>query len=110
MSYRKVGVKNVNFKVSPILMSKHRENADFMRISGGVNVLRHDTTSLQERGEIALQIIDEKGFITRQEYIEATHVARTKASEDLYRLSHDADGPLKESGKGTHKVWVRRKS
>lgn len=110
MTYRKVGVKNINFKASPELIKEVRllTNSDLERDMGGVKVIKRELYSKEERINHALKAIHENGFITLTDYAVINHVSRTAASIELKKLTEDATSPITSKGKGTHKVWVKR--
>ena len=70
--------------------------------------LKKNLFTPEERIANALQIIDSKGFFTLSEYAQANNLSRTVASKELAALTADHTSPIETSGRGTHKVWVRR--
>ena len=66
MTYHKVGVKDINFKASPELLKsvKHETDRDLERDMGGVEVIRKQLYSREERIAHALEVIEANGFIT----------------------------------------------
>ena len=78
MTYRKVGVKDINFKASP----------EFAR---------------------ALEVIEKNGVLTLGDYASINNLSRTAASMELKELTCDKSSPIDSLGRGSHKVWVKRK-
>lgn len=111
MTYRKVGVKNVNFKASPELLKdlKRKTDRDLERDMGGVKVIRKELYSLEERIDRALKVIDERGFIGLTDYAYLNNVSRTAASLELKKICSEENSPICSTGQHSHKVWVRRK-
>lgn len=106
--YRHVGVKNVNFKPSPDLMNELIMKTKFERVMSGVKVLKKNRYTPKQRLANALKIIDANGYMTLSEYAHTNNLSRTTACKDLAALTSDPTSPIKTSGQGTHKVWVRR--
>lgn len=111
MIYRKVGVKNVNFKPSPDLIKdlKNETDRDMERDMGGVKVIRRELYSREERIARALKVIDDRGFISLTDYACINNLSRTAASLELKEISADGSSPICSTGQHSHKVWVRRK-
>ncbi len=111
MIYRKVGVKNVNFKPSPDLVKdlKRATNHDLERDMGGVKIIRKELYSREERIARALKVIEENGFIGLTDYAYINNLSRTAASLELKEICDDEDCPISSTGNHSHKVWVKRK-
>ena len=111
MTYRKVGVKDINFKASPELLKsvKHETDRDLERDMGGVKVIRKQLYSREERIAHALEVIEANGFITLSDYAYINDLSRTAASMELKELTDDKTSPIGSMGRGSHKVWVKRK-
>ena len=111
MAYRKVGVKDINFKASPELLKsvKHETDRDLERDMGGVKVIRKQLYSREERIARALEMIEANGFITLSDYAYINNLSRTSASLELKENTADRTSPIGSMGSGSHKVWVKRK-
>ena len=111
MTYRKVGVKDINFKASPELIRevKRETDRDLERDMGGVNVIRKQLYSRDERIARALEVIEANGFITLSDYAYINNLSRTAASLELKEITADRTSPIGSMGSGSHKVWVKRK-
>ena len=111
MTYRKVGVKDINFKASPELLKsvKHETDRDLERDMGGVNVIRKQLYSREERIARALEVIEANGLITLSDYAYINNLSRTAASLELKEITADRTSPIDSMGSGSHKVWVKRK-
>ncbi len=111
MTYRKVGVKTVNFKPSPELVKDLKRETDpsLERDMGGVKVIRKELYTREQRIARALDVIDENGFIGLTDYAYINNLSRTAASLELKEICADADSPLRSTGRHSHKVWVRGK-
>ena len=111
MAYRKVGVKDINFKASPELLKsvKHETDRDLERDMGGVKVIRKQLYSREERIARALEVIEANGLITLSDYAYINNLSRTAASLELKEITADRTSPIGSMGSGSHKVWVKRK-
>ena len=111
MAYRKVGVKDINFKASPELIRevKRETDRDLERDMGGVKVIRKQLYSREERIARALEVIEANGLITLSDYASINNLSRTSASMELKEITADRTSPIGWMGNGSHKVWVKRK-
>lgn len=111
MTYRKVGVKDINFKASPEFVKdvKRETDRDLERDMGGVKVIRKQLYSKEERIARALEIIEKNGVLTLGDYASINNLSRTAASMELKELTNDKTSPIDSLGRGSHKVWVKRK-
>lgn len=105
MTYRKVGVKNVNFKSDPDLVKqvKLATDKDLERDMGGVKVIRNEIYSREERVDRALRVIERDGLITLTDYAYINNLSRTAASLELKEITAMADSPMLSRGNGSHK-------
>lgn len=111
MTYRKVGVKDINFKASPEFIKdvKRETDRDLERDMGGVKVIRKQLFSREERIARALEVIEKNGVLTLGDYASINNLSRTSASMELKELTNDKSSPIDSLGRGSHKVWVKRK-
>ena len=111
MKYRKVGVKNVNFNSSPEFVKavKMETDCDLEREMSGVKVIRKQLYSREERIARALEVIEKNGVLTLGDYASINNLSRTAASMELKELTCDKSSPIDSLGRGSHKVWVKRK-
>lgn len=111
MLYRKVGVKDINYKASPELLKKVKRETDayLERDMGGVSQILKTKYTREERIARALKVIDEKGFIGLTDYANINNLSRTVASKELHEITNDESSPIESVGQHSHKVWVRRK-
>ena len=111
MTYRKVGVRDVNFKASPdfIQSVKRETDPDLEREMSGVKQILKQKYTREERIARALDVIDENGFIGLTDYAYINNLSRTAASLELKEIAHDETAPIRSVGQHSHKVWVRRK-
>ena len=111
MTYRKVGVKDINFKASPEFLKSVKQETDrgLERDMGGVKVIRKQLYSREERIARALEMIEANGLITLSDYAYINNLSRTAASLELKELTDDKTSPIGSMGRGSHKVWVKRK-
>ena len=111
MTYRKVGVKDINFKASPEFVKdvKRETDRDLERDMGGVKVIRKQLYSREERIARALKVIEKNGILTLGDYASINNLSRTAASMELKELTCDKSSPIDSLGRGSHKVWLKRK-
>lgn len=111
MKYRKVGVKNVNFNSSPEFVKavKMETDCDLEREMSGVKVICKQLYSKEERIARALDVIEKNGVLTLGDYASINNLSRTAASMELKELTNDKTSPIDSLGRGSHKVWVKRK-
>lgn len=107
MLYRKVAVKDVNYKVDTELLEKLKRKVDLKRVDSEVQKITKTAYSEEERIQRALDIIEKNGFITLADYACANGLSRSMASRDLKRICEKEGSPIKSSGNGSHKVWVK---
>ena len=107
--YRRVGVKDINFKTSPEMLHELRRVTKFERVMAGARVLKKNLYTLEQRIENALAIIDDKGHITLGEYAQVNNLSRTTASNELAKITADPTMPIDYTGQASHKIWIRRK-
>ncbi len=110
MIYRKVGVKNVNFKSDPELVKqvKRATDRDLERDMGGVKVIRKEVYTQEERIARAMKVIERDGLITLADYASINNMSHTAASLELRKMTSDDQSPIQSRGNGSHKVWVKR--
>lgn len=109
MAYRHVTVKNVNFKVDPSLLKDLRYETELEREMSGVKVIKKQLFTLEQRIERALAVIERDGFIGLTDYAAINNLSRTSASQELKLICANPEGPLETKGRGSHKVWVKRR-
>ena len=109
MLYRRVGVKDLNFKTAPEMMRSLQMKTKIERVMTGARVLKKNLYTFEQRIENALAIIDEKGHITLGEYAKVNNLSRTTASKELAQITADPEMPIDYTGQASHKIWIRRK-
>ena len=110
MMRRGVEVSNVNFKVDPQLLKQLKRETHLEREMPGVKIITKCEYTREQRIERAMRVIKRHGFITLTDYAAINNLSRTYASQDLKEISSDPTSPITSSGRGSHKVWVRRLS
>lgn len=110
MIYRKVGVKNINFKSDPELVKqvKRATDRELERDMGGVKVIRKEVYTQEERIARAMKVIERDGLISLADYARVNNMSHTAASLELRAISEDSSSPIQSRGNGSHKVWVKR--
>ena len=108
MLYRKVTVKDVNYKSDPELVKYLKRETDLERDMGGVSRLYKKKYTIEERIERGKQWLDNHAFFTLQEYANMNNLSRTTASLELKKLTHGEEAVFDYTGNGSHKIWVKR--
>ncbi len=108
MLYRKVKVKDVNYKSDPELVKRINRDIDLKRDMGGVSRLYKQKYTQEERIERGKQLLEKQSFFTLQEYANLNNLSRTTASLELKKLTHGDNAPFDYTGSGSHKVWVKK--
>ncbi len=109
MLYRKVKVKDVNYKSDAKLVERINYDIELQRDMSGVSRLYKQKYSLEERIERGMRWLEKHPFFTLQEYANLNNLSRTTASLELKKLTHGDDAPFGYRGRGSHKVWVMKK-
>lgn len=104
--YRHVCAKGIKFKVDADLIKDINRYTDFERSQPGVVKSKKVVLSQEERKQRALQLIEQNGYITLNDYACANNLSRSVASRDLKRFTSDPTSGIKEKGDHSHKVWV----
>ncbi len=108
MLYRKVKVKDVNYKSDTELVKRINRDIELKRDMGGVSRLYKQEYTLEERIERGKQWLEAHAFFTLQDYASLNNLSRTTASLELKKLTHGDDAPFCCTGSGSHKIWVRK--
>lgn len=109
MLYRKVSVKDINFKADAKFVKETKKRTSLSRVASNVKTLSKSRYSLEEHIQRALDIIRKNGYITLTEYANINDISRPSASKELKKLTADEDCPIIHRGDGSHKIWVERK-
>ncbi len=107
--YRHVCADHIKFKVDAKLINDINTENTFERDKSGVKHVRKTDTTLEQRREKALELLQKHGFFTLDDYARANALSRSMASRELKRLTSDPTSGIAERGSHSHKVWVGRK-
>lgn len=112
MTYRRVGVKSVNYKAAPEFVKEVMLETDrnLERDMGGVKRVLKSNYTREERIARALQVIEKNGFISLDDYAQLNNMSRTVASSDLKQITDDPQSLICSHGLHSHKVWVKREA
>ncbi|WP_455634481.1 HU family DNA-binding protein [Parabacteroides sp.] len=103
---RSIEVNGVGFRADKELVTETKLRCDLRR--GGITRVRKSPFSEEERLARALDFLKERPFMRLQDYMEITGLKRTTASLELRRLSDDPESGIGISGRGSHRVYVRK--
>lgn len=70
--------------------------------------LRKSPYTREERVARAVEFIEEKGFMHLADYVQLTGLSRTTACRELKELCSNHTSGITTSGRGAHKVYVKR--
>ena len=99
-------VDGVNFKADKELIRQVDRHCKLER--SHTSRLRKSPYSREERLARALQFIEEKGFMRLTDYVQLTGLSRTTACRELLELCKDHTSGIDTSGRGVHKVYVKK--
>ena len=106
--YRHVCADRIKFKVDAGLIKDiNRENV-FERDKSGIKRSKKTDTTLEQRRQQALLLIQKRGYFTLDDYARANGLSRSMASRDLKQLTSAPTSGIAERGSHSHKVWVGR--
>ncbi len=108
MTYRKVAIRDMNFKTDPDLLKRLRKETALERCESEVCQLTKSPYTQTERIRRAMSLIQKHGFIDLQAYANINNLSRSAASQDLRKIVALEDSPMTTRGNKTHKVWVAR--
>lgn len=100
-------VTGVNFRADKKLVGKTNQWCRLER--GGTRRLRRIQSTRDERLQLALGYLDTHGMMRLADYVTLTGLSRTAASLELKEFRLDPSTGITFKGRGTHKVYVRRK-
>ena len=106
--YRHICIKGINFKPDAELLANMNREATFDKVETDVVVPKKGSLTRDERIEKAKTVIDKNGFMTLSDYVVATGLSRTAASQDLKGIVADATSGITFRGSHSHKIWVKR--
>ncbi len=106
--YDLLQVKDVNYKSDPGLVKCVNREVDLERDMGGVSRLYKQKYTLEERIERGKEWLESHAFFTLKDYAAMNNLSRTTASLELKDLTHGDDAPFDYTGRGSHKVWVKK--
>ena len=99
-------VDGVNFKADKELIQQVNRHCKLER--SHTSRLRKSPYTRDERLARALQFIEENGFMRLTDYVQLTGLSRTTACRELMELCKDHTSGIKTSGRGVHKVYVKK--
>ena len=108
MLYRKVTVKDANFKSDSKLVKFVNRKIDLEREPGGVTRLYKKKYTLEERIQRGMDWLKEHAFFTLQDYANLNNLSRTTASLELKKLTTGPDAPFDYTGRSPHKIWTKK--
>lgn len=99
-------VDGVNFKADKELIRQVDRHCKLER--SHTSRLRKSPYTREERLARALQFIEGNGFMHLKDYVQMTGLSRSTACRELQELCRDHTSGIDTSGRGAHKVFVKR--
>lgn len=99
-------VNGVNFKADKELVKQVDRHCKLER--SHTSRLRKSPYTREERLARALAFIGEQGFMRLKDYVQLTGLSRSTACRELQELCKDPSSGIDTSGRGAHKVYVKR--
>lgn len=103
-----IRIGSINFRADNGLV---RETDTLCRLEKGSDVKRCKTSAhtAEERLEILKRYLDENKYVTVNKYMEISGLNRTTASKEIKAWTENEESGITYEGKGTHKIFVRKK-
>jgi len=105
-NYRHVCVKDLNFKPDPELLRQLKEQTECCRVEQALHRVEPSPYTFEERARRACDFIARHGSLHLDDYARINGVCRTKASEELKKLSSSSGSGIAALGRGSHRIWV----
>ena len=102
-----IEVNGVHFRTDKKLVRKTNRHCTLTR--GGISRIKHSSYTEEERLTLALNYLDEHVFMHVSDYMKLTGLKRTSATMELKQFSRDPESGIDTEGRGSHRVYVRRK-
>lgn len=100
-------VDGVNFKVDKELVKQVDRHCKLER--SHTSRLRKSPYTKEERLSRALAFIEEQGFMRLKDYVQLTGLSRSTAYRELQELCKDHTSGIDTSGRGAHKLYVKKR-
>lgn len=100
-------VNGVSFRADKELVKEINRRCDLKR--GGERRLHRSPYTLEERRQLALQFIEQEGFMHVSDYANLTKLSRSTAGRELITLRKDPASGITTKGRGAGRVYVKRK-
>ena len=102
-----IEVNGVHFRTDKKLVRKTNRHCTLTR--GGISRIKHSSYTEEERLTLALNYLNEHVFMHVSDYMKLTGLKRTSATMELKQFSRDPESGIDTEGRGSHRVYVRRK-
>lgn len=100
-------VNGVSFRADKELVKEINRRCDLKR--GGERRLHRSPYTLEERRQMALQFLEQEGFMHVSDYANLTKLSRSTAGRELIALRKDPASGITTKGRGAARVYVKRK-
>lgn len=108
MTYRRVRMKNLNFKADPKLLQRLDNETEFERDAPEIKLANMRDEMFETRYKRALAYIEKHDFITLQDYMRINDMKKSAASRELNRISDDPTLKITAVGKSISRCWIKR--
>lgn len=102
-----ISIGGVNFRVDKVMLRNICERCRLERDSRKRQRSSQKFTP-EERLALAVEFLDEHPFLTVREYRRMTGLLQTAATTELKRWGEQPDSGIGTSGRGTHRVYVKK--
>ena len=100
-------VNDINFKPAKKLIKRTNEECELER--SGTNKLHRSPYTKEERLKLAQDFLEMHPYMRVDDYIYLTKLSRTTATRELRQFSEQPENGIGWTGKGSYKLYVRKK-
>lgn len=100
-------VNDINFKPAKKLIKRTNEECELER--GGTNKLHRSPYTKEERLKLAQDFLESHPYMRVDDYIYFTKLSRTTATRELRQFSEQPESGIGWTGKGSYKLYVKKK-
>lgn len=103
---RSIEVNGISFRADKDLIRETNRRCELTR--GGISRIQKPHTTEEERLALALTYLEDHPFLRIKDYASLTGLKQTSATLELRRFSQDPESGITISGRGSHRVYVRK--
>ncbi len=103
---RSIAIKSIHFRAAKHMISDIDNKCQLYREPGGTAHIHRSTLTREQRIRLAVDYINDHGFMRLSDYAILTGVSRAVASRHLSDFVHDSAVPITTNGVRSHKLYV----